>query len=344
MAVDNSPSTGSGQAIELTPLQISVPADIDPQTAGFTIGDNTSLDFWKADSAATPGDQITEGQQFMGSLLTWTQDAATGLWNALVYVQATQPTVAQGAAQVTVNEVANPTALPADQRSSTSAVRMTAVVPFVPDYSTPDNSGLNVATGADGGDPGADGYSGAVRLADGTVHLSNTDFTTDGYGLPWGQTRTWVSGSDQPTTNPVNGNGWIVSQFPQLIDGTSTMMAVIGDNTLFFDQGKDSTGKSNDTYTERYFADETLVHDASAHKYTLTDSAGDQFVFNDFTMQDKTDQTKGLYQRGGLISYTAADGATATVNGHTTLGNITEIDVGSGKAPWTSTSTPTTRR
>ncbi len=35
MAVDNSPSTGSGQAIELTPLQISVPADIDPQTAGF---------------------------------------------------------------------------------------------------------------------------------------------------------------------------------------------------------------------------------------------------------------------------------------------------------------------
>ncbi len=113
------------------------------------------------------------------------------------------------------------------------------------------------------------------------------------------------------------------------------MMAVIGDNTLFFDQGKDSTGKSNDTYTERYFADETLVHDASAKKFTLTDSTGDQFVFNDFTMQDKTDQTKGLYQRGGLISYTAADGATATVNGHTTLGNISEIDIGNDKYIYT---------
>ncbi len=120
---------------------------------GFTIGDNTSLDFGRPIAAATPGDQdSTEGQQFIGSLLTWTQDAATGLWNALVYVQATLPTRRGARVQVTVNEVANPTALPADQRSSTSA-SMTAVVPFVPDYSTPDNSGLDVATGADGGIP-----------------------------------------------------------------------------------------------------------------------------------------------------------------------------------------------
>ena len=36
-------------------------------------------------------------------------------------------------------------------------------------------------------------YDGAVRLSDGTVRLTTTDFADDNAGLPWGQTRTWTN-------------------------------------------------------------------------------------------------------------------------------------------------------
>jgi len=341
--------TGSSQTndnVKFVPVTVEVPADIDvtddrttltftyaasdpSQTGSDGVPAAGVLRLWNKDGDATrnpgslaaeAGDFISSGVEISAKEFHWTAVAGTNRHQATIYLEAVRPTVAADDGKISV--VVNGT-LPGDLCDQ---VYVTAVLPVVPNYSSGDGSGLQVASGAAGGDPGADGYSGAVRLTDGTVHVTNTDFTTSGYGLPWGQSRVW-SDAAVPGSDAVNGNGWVDSQFPQLIQGTNCIIAVIGSDTLYFDQ------QSVGVYAARFFANEALTY--TGGQYVLTDTVGDQFFFNEFTVANAADPTQGMYQRGGLAKYVAADGVTAMVNGHTALGNINQISIGGDQYVYT---------
>jgi len=68
-----------------------------------------------------------------------------------------------------------------------------AIQDLAPLYGDSANSPGGVAYGADGGNPMAAGYSGAVRYADGTVAISSTDVASSGWGYTLAQTRTWTN-------------------------------------------------------------------------------------------------------------------------------------------------------
>jgi hypothetical protein len=102
------------------------------------------------------------------------------------------------------------------------------------------------------------------------------------------------------------------------------MMLVEGANVFYFDQTPGSNGTPSNQYTARFFNQESLTF--SNDQYTLTDSLGDQTVFNGF---DLTPANPGpYYKRGSLLSYTAASGGTVTVNAYDPLGNITQVEQG----------------
>ena len=103
----------------------------------------------------------------------------------------------------------------------------------LPSFSAP--SLLSEASAAQGGNPAGLGYSasGSVRFLDGSVHVTATDLSSAGFGIPWGQTRTWDS---QPIyASPlgslpqvgVNGVGWSVAQLPWLLQAGTTGSIVV---------------------------------------------------------------------------------------------------------------------
>src|SRR5579875_1738968 len=55
-----------------------------------------------------------------------------------------------------------------------------------------------------------------VRYADGVVSIAETDLHSDGFGFPWGQTRSWTNGQGY-TQGGDNGNGWVDTYIPHLI-------------------------------------------------------------------------------------------------------------------------------
>src|SRR5581483_7290508 len=61
-----------------------------------------------------------------------------------------------------------------------------------------------------------------VRYADGVVTIAETDLHSDGFGFPWGQTRSWTNGQGY-TQGGDNGNGWVDTYIPHLIqaDGST---------------------------------------------------------------------------------------------------------------------------
>jgi len=83
------------------------------------------------------------------------------------------------------------------------------------------NGGLtSVAEGAGGSQSQSLGWSKVtgVRLLDGAVNFTDTDFSTTGFDMPWGQQRGWnsvVGFSNGDRTH--NGNGWFSGN--QLVGG-----------------------------------------------------------------------------------------------------------------------------
>jgi len=120
---------------------------------------------------------------------------------------------------------------------STDVIRLTAIQDAPMWYG--DSAAMvpgGAAFGADGGDPAGDGFSGAVRLADGTVSVTDTDLASGGYGMPWGHTRTWTNRLGLAEKTP-NGNGWTISQLPYLLQGSSTIVEVAsGRSGRYFDR------------------------------------------------------------------------------------------------------------
>lgn len=55
-----------------------------------------------------------------------------------------------------------------------------------------------------------------VRYFDGTVAIGATDLQSNGFGIPWGQTRSWTNAAGYEAT-AVNGIGWVGTQLPYLL-------------------------------------------------------------------------------------------------------------------------------
>ncbi|MGC4075108.1 MAG: hypothetical protein QM760_21925 [Nibricoccus sp.] len=83
------------------------------------------------------------------------------------------------------------------------------------------------AANFDGGDPAAGDFVGAIRVHDGTQFLPQTDLVTTGFDMPWGMTRTFSTSVANAWGNVV-GKGWIISEWPRLVEATSGVMLVAG--------------------------------------------------------------------------------------------------------------------
>jgi hypothetical protein len=119
---------------------------------------------------------------------------------------------------------------------------------------------------------------GPVRYFDGVAHFAVTDIVSGAFGQPWSQTRSWSNGY---APNSVNGNGWVDTQLPTLVqvDRTVTLAVVVnGTNAYYFDDAG-STG----TYVERFFGHNSLTYTSSSDQYTLTTEAGVQYKFAGFS-------------------------------------------------------------
>jgi hypothetical protein len=55
-----------------------------------------------------------------------------------------------------------------------------------------------------------------VRYHDGVIRISSTDLMANGFGVPWGETRSWTNGPGH-TLGSNHGNGWNDSQLPHLL-------------------------------------------------------------------------------------------------------------------------------
>lgn len=313
--------------------------DQDDPNAGYTLPGG-SLRLWGKDgsqqrsdrsialTSGQAGDYITPNTPFSASSLQWRVSGQVQI--ATVYIEALTPSAALSdkVIQYSADLEGN------GSFSTFDTARFTFVQASVPDY-TAGGSVLSVTAGADGQNPGALGYSGAVRLSDGTLHLSMPFISADADSLPWGFNLTNTN-QIALALNPSFGNGMIADQFPHLIQATNAMIAVVGGQALYFDQ------VAPDTYRERYFGQEKLTYNKDNHEYKLVESTGAKILFNDFQFQDESDPVKGEYKRGAFKQYTSANGTSVTVSAYSALGNITSVTYGNGNSliyAYTSTQT-----
>src|SRR5579883_2482437 len=154
-----------------------------------------------------------------------------------------------------------------------------------------------------------------VRYADGVVTIAETDLYSAGFGFPWAQTRSWTNGPGY--SNGVNGNGWVDTYTPQLIqaDGSTnnTLIVIANGTTAYY------FTLVNGSYQAAFGDPSQLTYNSSNDTYTLIDGVGDQIVFDGFASSWQT------AQRGQFQSYTDADGVTTNVTSYTSDGHIAEM-------------------
>jgi len=106
------------------------------------------------------------------------------------------------------------------------------------------------------------------------VRLSVTDLGEDGFGLPWGQTRSW---SNQLEGDYQFGNGmnWTSRELPYLGEtDDGTVYVVLGFSSIRFFE----PAGGND-YTPLYGARDALIYDDSGDTFTLITRTGTQWEF-----------------------------------------------------------------
>jgi RHS repeat-associated protein len=172
---------------------------------------------------------------------------------------------------------------------------------------------VKTAAGASGNVPGQFADN-TVRYFDGVARTVANDLGSGGYGVPWGQTRSWSNGTGY-TNGSVNGSGWVDTQLPSLQQAGSTNSLVVVSNSTTARYYDNTTG----SYQPRFYDRSQLVYNSSAHQYMLTDSAGNRLTFYDFT------STWPANQRGQLASYTDPGGNVTSVTAHTTDGKVQEV-------------------
>jgi RHS repeat-associated protein len=173
----------------------------------------------------------------------------------------------------------------------------------------------HVAPGAESNIPSLFSPDG-VRFADGVVNLASVDLASNGFGIPWGVTRTWTNATS--VANGFSGSGMVVSQLPHLRQdsgGTLTEIAN-GFNLRYFDY-------SGGVYTSRFFVQDNFKADSTNHQYIQTDSVGDTIKYNDFTVTPANEQ-------GVFKSFADANGNTISVTAWTTDGKVQEVQRSNG--------------
>jgi hypothetical protein len=185
---------------------------------------------------------------------------------------------------------------------------------IVPQFN--DNQLTTTVPGAQGGNPMSTGFSlgSGVRYADGAIAVTMNDLgPSNGFGLPFGQSRSWTNGI---YGQGLNGSGMVDNDWPYITQGSTggTTVAVVtgGVNARTFD-------KIGSSYTEHEFLTDTLVHNSGTNDFTFTDSSGMQFNFYDFST------SYPVNQRGSLESIKDAAGNATSVTAHTSNGSIQEI-------------------
>ncbi len=158
-----------------------------------------------------------------------------------------------------------------------------------------------------------------VRYADGAVTIAATDLMSDGFGMPWGQTRTWTNAPGYAAAT-TNGVGWVDTQTPSLmqIDGTTTLAEISNGVTAEYFTLVDGT------YQPYSYDQSTLVHDTTNHQYVLTDETGDQVRFGDFS-----GSTAAAHQ-GQFVSFTDPAGNVTAVTAYASGGQIGEVQRSAG--------------
>jgi RHS repeat-associated protein len=158
------------------------------------------------------------------------------------------------------------------------------------------------------------GAGGALRYSDGVVTLAGDDLSSAGFGVPWGQTRSWTNGAGYADRSS-DGNGWVDTQLPYLLQaGAGSLVAVTSGTTARYYDPAQGGG-----YQARFFDQSTLSYNAAAGQYVLTDSAGDQLRFYDFAA------TRPAWQQGQLQSFADPGGNVTSVTATTAQGRTAEV-------------------
>jgi hypothetical protein len=145
-----------------------------------------------------------------------------------------------------------------------------------------------------------------IRYATGELALSDVDLAGDGFGVPWGHTRSFASRLSI-SESLGNGYNWQVEEWPYLVrhyDGTVTVMGRA--NTAFW---FDASGEG---FVGRFGTKQSLIHDDAAEVYRFVNLDGSYIEFDDFT---------GMFQRhvdaaGNKVEVTAM---------HANAYNFTEV-------------------
>jgi RHS repeat-associated protein len=130
------------------------------------------------------------------------------------------------------------------------------------------------------------------------VVLRTTDFSSVGFGVPWGHTRSFAS-QLTATTNAGNGNNWQIAEWPYLAFPSSTTVVVMGraNGTLWFDL-------VGGAYAPRFGVRLSLLLDTVNNVYRLVDLDGTVSVFGAASgaFQGRTDPAGNSL---AVVSYTA---------------------------------------
>jgi hypothetical protein len=141
---------------------------------------------------------------------------------------------------------------------------------------------IQTNTGDDGEQP-KDTSDDPVRYNDGVAQITAQDLMSNGFGDPWGLTRSWSNNSAY-SLHSFNGNGWVDTQQPFLLElDSDTALCVVSNATTARYFTLDPSDPTNNTFDADYFDQSKIFHDVADHVYILTDEMGDQISFYDFS-------------------------------------------------------------
>ena len=140
------------------------------------------------------------------------------------------------------------------------------------------------------------------------AQVARADLLTEGFG----RTRSWTNGPGYAAGGD-NGNGWVDTQTPRLLQTGATIAAVSNGTTArYFDL-------VNGVYQPRFYDQSKLVDNTAAQEFVLTDTNGDQLHFADFNA------ALPAAQQGALKSFVDPYGNVTSVTSWTASGRPAEV-------------------
>lgn len=161
-----------------------------------------------------------------------------------------------------------------------------------------------------------------VRYFNGTMRMDSTDLSSDAFGMPWGQTRSWTNGANYVAATP-NGNGTIIVQQPHLVvggNGAALALVTNGTNARFWHRSWVIGGDASywTPWVEDYGTDK-LSSNTTTNEISIMDPGGNTLTLNDFNPSVPTNQ-QGQFKR-----FADRSGNVVSVMGYDLSGRITEF-------------------